>query len=54
MSTAEAKFRAMSQGTKEMIWLSRLLNDFKVPFVPPAYLYCDNTAALHIVNNSLL
>lgn len=53
MSTAEAEFRAMSQGTKEMIWLSRLLDDFMVPFTPPAYLYCDNTAALHIANNSV-
>ncbi|KAG7546558.1 Retrotransposon gag domain [Arabidopsis suecica] len=53
MSSAESEFRAMSSGTKEMIWLSRLLNDFKVPFKPPAYLYCDNTAAIHIANNSV-
>lgn len=50
-STAEAEFRAMALATKEMIWLARLLLEFRVPFQPPAYLYCDNTSALHIANN---
>lgn len=52
-STAEAEFRAMALATKEMIWLARLLLEFRVPFQPPAYLYCDNTSALHIANNSV-
>lgn len=51
-STAEAKFRAMGLATKEMIWLARLLLEFRVPFHPPAYLYCDNTFAIYIANNS--
>jgi len=50
-STAEAEFRAMGLATKEMIWLARLLLEFRVPF--QAYLYCDNTSALHIANNSV-
>lgn len=37
-STAEAEFRAMSLATKEMIWLSRILTDLKIPFQEPAYL----------------
>ncbi|CAA7029224.1 unnamed protein product [Microthlaspi erraticum] len=40
-------------GTKELIWLSHLLVDLKVPFTPPAYLYCDNDAAIYIANNSV-
>ncbi|CAL9217107.1 unnamed protein product, partial [Arabidopsis halleri] len=53
MSSAEAEYRAMSVITKELIWLSALLKALKVPFTLPAYLYCDNTAALHIANNSV-
>ncbi|KAG7590495.1 Retrotransposon Copia-like N-terminal [Arabidopsis suecica] len=52
-STAEAEYRAMALATKELIWLSRLLVDLRVPFTPPAYLYCDNQAALHIANNAV-
>ena len=33
------------------IWLARLLLEFRVSFQPPAYLYCDNTSALHTANN---
>ncbi|KAL1207877.1 Retrovirus-related Pol polyprotein from transposon RE2 [Cardamine amara subsp. amara] len=43
----------MSMAAKEMAWLSRLLEEIHVPFSPPAYLYCDNTAALHIASNSV-
>lgn len=52
-STAEAEFRAMGLATKEMIWLARLLLEFRVHFTPPAYLYCDNTSAIYISNNSV-
>jgi len=30
-----------------------LLTSLKVPFKAPAYLYCDNEAALHIASNSV-
>lgn len=51
-SSAESEFRAMALASIELVWLSRLMIDLKVPFTRPAYLYCDNTAALHIANNS--
>lgn len=44
----------MAAATKEMIWLSWLLVDMKVSFRLPAYLYCDNTAAIYNANNSVL
>lgn len=47
-SSAEAEYRAMYMATKELIWLAHVLVDLKVHFVLPVYLYCDNTAALHI------
>lgn len=53
LSSAEAEYRAMCMVTKELIWISNLLKDLRVPFIPPAYLYCDNTAALHIASNSV-
>ena len=53
MSSAEAEYRAMSVATKEIIWVGYLLTALKVPFKHPAYLYCDNEAALHIANNSV-
>lgn len=53
MSTAEAEYRAMSMATKEIMWYCGVLKSLKVPFSPPAYLYCDNTAALYIATNSV-
>lgn len=41
----------MYMATKELLWLSQVLTFLCVPFTPPAYLYCDNTAALHIASN---
>lgn len=51
LSSAEAKYRSMCMATKELIWISQLLKDLRIPFSPPAYLYCDNTSALHIASN---
>lgn len=52
-STAEAEFRAMALADCEMVWISRLLPELVVHSSVPALLYCDNTAALHIANNSV-
>ncbi|XP_019084390.1 PREDICTED: uncharacterized protein LOC109125983 [Camelina sativa] len=52
-SSAESEFRAMALTTKELIWLSRLMRDLQIPFTLPAYLYGDNTTALHIANNAM-
>lgn len=50
-SSAEAEYRAMAYTSKELMWLSRMVNDLHVtpPSVP--VLYCDSTAALHIAKN---
>lgn len=53
MSSTETEYRAMSVITKELIWFSQLFKTLRVPFNPPAYVYCDSTAALHIPREAL-
>lgn len=36
-----------------MLWFQNLLEDLWIDISETAPLYCDNTAALHIVNNSV-
>ncbi|CAM8942004.1 unnamed protein product [Rhodiola kirilowii] len=50
-SSAEAEYRAMAQASCELVWLTRLLKDFRVDIPLPIPLYCDNNAALHIARN---
>nr|KYP64840.1 Copia protein [Cajanus cajan] len=37
----------------ELQWLTYLLQDFRVSFIQPSTLYCDNRSALHIAANSV-
>ncbi|XP_019101919.1 PREDICTED: uncharacterized protein LOC109133345 [Camelina sativa] len=53
MSSAESEYRAMSMITKELLWFTYILKALRVLFPLPAYLYCDNTAALYIASNSV-
>ena len=50
-SFTEAEYRAMATTTKEIIWLTRLLQDFGVTNTAPMSLFCDNQAAIHIATN---
>ena len=34
-SSAEAEYRALAQGTRELIWLQRLLVELKIPSEKP-------------------
>ena len=52
-STAEAEYRAMSYATSELEWISYILHDLCVAVSLPFTLYCDNKAAMHIVENSV-
>lgn len=52
-STAESEYRAMSEAVREMIWFRNLFEDLWIGSTGPAPLYCDNTAAIHIANNSV-
>ncbi|EOY04695.1 Cysteine-rich RLK (RECEPTOR-like protein kinase) 8, putative [Theobroma cacao] len=50
-SSAEAEFRALAQGTCELIWLKKLTEELKVSSMGPKKLYCDNKAAISIAHN---
>ncbi|XP_022146119.1 uncharacterized protein LOC111015415 [Momordica charantia] len=50
-SSAEAAYRALTASTSELVWLVHLWKDLHVPFQPPALLFCDNQAAIHIASN---
>ena len=51
LSTAEAEYIALAHGTKEAIWLRRILNDLKIPCesIP---LLVDNQSAIKLARNS--
>jgi len=43
----------MTTVTCEILWLTYLLQDFKVPFEQSSLLYCDNDSAKYIAANSV-
>lgn len=50
-SSAEAEYRAMAHTSSELVWLTRLLDDFMVEFPGPVWLHRDNNSAIHIARN---
>jgi hypothetical protein len=50
-STAEAKYRAISQGLSEMLWVMGLLLEIKVLRQDPLNVWCGNKSAINIANN---
>jgi hypothetical protein len=50
-STAEAEYRALSQGVSEMLWVKYLLSELKLLRKGPLRVWCDNQSAISIVNN---
>ena len=50
-STAEAEYRAMSQGLGEMLWVRNLLRELKILRQGSLKVWCDNMSAINIANN---
>ena len=50
-SSSEAEYRALASTTCELQWLTYLLQDFRITFIKPATLYCDNQSAIQIATN---
>ena len=50
-SSAEAEFRALTQGTYKLIWLKRLMEELKVLYDGAKKLFCDNKATLSTAYN---
>ena len=53
-SSAEAEYRAMAQGTCEIIWLQSILRELGFPVCLPLTLYCDNKSAIMLAFDSVL
>ncbi|XP_028059657.1 probable disease resistance protein At4g27220 [Camellia sinensis] len=52
-SSAEAEFRAMTQGVCELLWIRLFLRDLGIHQTDSMRLYCDNTVAINIAHNSV-
>ncbi|GFZ05939.1 hypothetical protein Acr_18g0001090 [Actinidia rufa] len=53
-SSAEAEYRAMAQGTSEIIWLRSLLTELGFSVTDSSYLFCDNKSAIMLSSDSVL
>ncbi|KAL1196242.1 Retrovirus-related Pol polyprotein from transposon RE1 [Cardamine amara subsp. amara] len=53
-SSTEAEYRAMSETTSEITWISNLLRDLRIPQYRPTVLHCDNLSAVHLSVNPIL
>ncbi|KAG7544681.1 Retrotransposon Copia-like N-terminal [Arabidopsis suecica] len=50
-SSTESEYRGMALATCELLWLTQLLKDLKIPIKTAAKMFCDNKSAIHIANN---
>lgn len=53
-SNEEDEFRAVAHGICEVLWVEKILQEFKVFNSPPIKLYCDNKSAISIAHNLVL
>ncbi|GFZ20739.1 hypothetical protein Acr_28g0014440 [Actinidia rufa] len=53
-SSAKAEYRAMAQGTSEIIWLRSLLTELGFSVTDSSYLFCDNNSAIMLSSDSVL
>ncbi|GFZ07004.1 hypothetical protein Acr_18g0011740 [Actinidia rufa] len=53
-SSAEAEYRAMAQGTSEILWLRSLLTELGFSMTDSSYLFCDNKSAIMLSSDSVL
>lgn len=51
LSTAEAEYVAATHAAKEALWLRRLLFELIPSLEAPTVLFCDNQAALRLIQN---
>lgn len=51
LSTTEAEYVAAAEATKELVWLSRILNELMPGRLEGATLYMDNQSAIRLVKN---
>jgi histone deacetylase 1/2 len=52
-SSTEAEYKALADGTAEVIWLQYLLTDLQVPLVCAPTIWCDNLGATYLSANPI-
>ena len=52
-SSTEVEYKALPDGTAEVIWLQYLLTDLQVPSVSAPTIWCDNLGATYLSANSI-
>jgi histone deacetylase 1/2 len=50
-SSTEAEYKALTDGTAEIIWLQYLLTDLQVPSVSAPTIWCDNLGTTYLSAN---
>ena len=50
-SSTESEYIAIADAVREALWFRRLLSDLGLPPKRPTTIYCDNQAAINLVNN---
>jgi histone deacetylase 1/2 len=50
-SSTEAEYKALADGTAEVIWLQYLLTDLQIPSASAPIIWCDNLAATYLSVN---
>ena len=53
-SSAEAKYRAMAQGTCELLWLRLFMTELVFPMTAPSTLFCHNKSIIMLAFDSVL
>ena len=53
-SSAEAEYRAMAQGTYELLWFRSFMTELGFPMTAPSTLFCDNKSAIMLASDSVL
>ncbi|XP_020680966.2 uncharacterized protein LOC110098466 [Dendrobium catenatum] len=50
-SSTESEYRALAAATADILWLQRLIADFRITSAEPTNLYCDNTSVIALAHN---
>jgi hypothetical protein len=53
LSTMEAEYMALTEVTKEIMWMNMLLTEMKVKVQTPMIVYCDNQPTIQSSNNDV-
>jgi hypothetical protein len=54
LSTMEAKYKALADGVKEVVWLRKIAIELGVHKSIPSTIQCDNQSAIKLVKNPIL